>query len=315
MIGSPVERLLPQDVITSIQRAAGRQNAVENRNWDFGSVANIFKLSLENRAGKRLIVNLSLIPLQNAIADKSGSLIVIDDMTEKIFLEDQLLQAEKLSSIGLLAAGIAHEVNTPIAGISSYTQMLLKETPENDRRKQILEKIEKQTFRAAEIVNGLLNFSRLSGSEFKDLDVNRLIEDSLALLGHQLQSNHIKVESQLDLSLPPIHGNMGKLQQVFINLFLNARDAMPSGGELAVQTGMNESMVVVDISDTGVGIPEDNVRRIFDPFFTTKSIGKGTGLGLAVTYGILQEHGGGIFVDSTMGQGTHFRVKLPIRLH
>ena len=117
----------------------------------------------------------------------SGSLIVMDDITEKVQLEDQLLQAEKLSSIGLLAAGIAHEVNTPIAGISSYTQMLLKETPETDRRKQILQKIEKQTFRAAEIVNGLLNFSRLNSSEFKDLDINQLIEDSLALLNHQLR--------------------------------------------------------------------------------------------------------------------------------
>ena len=116
-------------------------------------------------------------------------------------------------------------------------------------------------------------------------------------------------------SLPPVYGNMGKLQQVFINLFLNARDAMPSGGELAVQTGMNESMVVVDISDTGTGIPEENIKRIFDPFFTTKSIGKGTGLGLAVTYGIIQEHGGGIFVDSNSGKGTHFRLKLPTRLH
>ncbi len=135
--------------------------------WDLTSPANIFKLNLENRLGKRLIVNLSLIPMQDPLSAHSGSLIVMDDITEKVQLEDQLLQAEKLSSIGLLAAGIAHEVNTPIAGISSYTQMLLKDTPETDRRKQILEKIEKQTFRAAEIVNGLLNFSRLNSSEFK----------------------------------------------------------------------------------------------------------------------------------------------------
>jgi len=245
----------------------------------------------------------------------SGSLIVMDDITGKVQLEDQLLQAEKLSSIGLLAAGIAHEVNTPIAGISSYTQMLLKDTPETDRRKQILQKIEKQTFRAAEIVSGLLNFSRLNSSEFKDVDINQLIEDSLALLNHQFQLNNIKVESCYDPTLPPVFGNTGKLQQVFVNLFLNARDAMPSGGEIAVQTGMNESMIVVDISDTGAGITEENIRRIFDPFFTTKSIGKGTGLGLAVTYGIIQEHGGGIFVDSSSEKGTHFRVKLPTRLH
>jgi PAS domain S-box-containing protein len=307
--GSPVESLLQPDVIESIQKAGGM------RGWQPSAPVSIYKMSMENRLGTRLIVNLSLIPMQDPIVGNSGSLLVIDDISEKVHLEDQLLQVEKLSSIGLLAAGIAHEVNTPIAGISSYTQMLLKETPETDRRKKILEKIEKQTFRAAEIVSGLLNFSRLSNSEFRDLDVNQLIEDSLALLSHQLESNNIRIDSQFDLSLPPVYGNTGKLQQVFVNLFLNARDAMPAGGELAIHTGMYESMAVIDISDTGIGISEDNIRRIFDPFFTTKSIGKGTGLGLAVSYGIVQEHGGGIFVDSSSGKGTHFRVKLPVRLH
>jgi len=308
--GLPVERLLPADVIASIQKASGMQD------WEsVSSPVNIFKLSLENRLGNRLIVNLSLIPMRAPSKGDCGALLVMDNITEKVHLEDQLLQAEKLSSIGLLAAGIAHEVNTPIAGISSYTQMLLKETPETDRRKPILHKIEKQTFRAAEIVSGLLNFSRLNSSEFKDLDINQLIEESLALLNHQLELNNISVESRYDPALPPVYGKTGKLQQVFVNLFLNARDAMPSGGEIAVQTGMIESMVTVDISDTGMGISEENIRRIFDPFFTTKSIGKGTGLGLAVTYGIIQEHGGGIFVDSSSGKGTRFRVKLPTRLH
>lgn len=307
--GSLVENLFPQDVIRSIQRAAGTAN------WKMESQANIYKLFLENRLQEKLIVNLSVIPLNNSAAAAAGSLLVLEDITEKVQLEGQLMQAEKLSSIGLLAAGIAHEVNTPIAGISSYTQMLLKETPESDKRKPILEKIEKQTFRAAEIVNGLLNFSRLNGSEFKHLDINRLIDDSLALLNHQLLSARIRVDSRYDETLPPVYGNAGKLQQVFINLFLNARDAMPSGGDLSVQTKMNDSMVIVDITDTGVGISEENIKRIFDPFFTTKDIGKGTGLGLAVTYGIIQEHGGRIFVDSDGGRGTHFRVKLPTRLN
>jgi two-component system NtrC family sensor kinase len=307
--GSLIENLFPSDVIASIRRVTGKAD------WNLSSPANIFKMFVEDRLGKRLIVNLSLIPLQNSISMNSGSLIVMEDITEKIELEGQLMQAEKLSSIGLLAAGIAHEVNTPIAGISSYTQMLLKETPETDRRKHILEKIEKQTFRAAEIVNGLLNFSRLNGSEYKELDINQLIDDSLALLNHQMQSSHIHVEQHYDRSLPPVHGNAGKLQQVFINLFLNARDAMPSGGALAVETAMTDSMVIVDISDTGTGISEQDIKRIFDPFFTTKDVGKGTGLGLAVTYGIIQEHGGRIFVDSDSGKGTHFRVKLPTRVN
>jgi two-component system, NtrC family, sensor kinase len=307
--GSLIETVFPPDVISSIQRIRGA------RSWELRAPGSIYKLYVENKRGQRLIVNLSLIPILNTLSLSSGSLIVLDDITEKVQLEDQLLQAEKLSSIGLLAAGIAHEVNTPIAGISSYTQMLLKDTPESDKHKPILEKIEKQTFRAAEIVNGLLSFSRLSGSEFKEVDINRILEESLNLLGHQLELNHIKVDSRYDTALPAVYGNIGKLQQVFINLFLNARDAMPAGGELSIQTGMSESMVVVDIFDTGGGISEDNIKRIFDPFFTTKPIGKGTGLGLAVSYGIVQEHGGRIFVDSNPGNGTHFRVKLPTRLN
>jgi PAS domain S-box-containing protein len=310
IIGSTIDDLFSPDTVQSVRSAAGTPG------WDLEAPASIFKMYVENRLGKRLIVNLSLIPLQpGSVAMGSGCLLVMDDITEKIQLEDQLMQAEKLSSIGLLAAGIAHEVNTPIAGISSYTQMLLKETPESDRRKLILEKIEKQTFRAAEIVNGLLNFSRMNGGEFKDLDINQLIDDSLTLLNHQLQSSHIRVDSRYAPSLPPVHGNAGKLQQVFVNLFLNARDAMPSGGDLTIRTAMNETMVIVDISDTGAGIPENNIKKIFDPFFTTKEIGKGTGLGLAVTYGIIQEHGGRIFVDSSSGKGTHFRVKLPTRIN
>jgi two-component system NtrC family sensor kinase len=306
---SLIDDLFPADVITSIQRATG------TKSWNLETPANIFKMFIEDRLGKRLIVNLSLIPLQGSPSMESGSLIVMEDITEKTQLEGQLMQAEKLSSIGLLAAGIAHEVNTPIAGISSYTQMLLKETPETDRRKHILEKIEKQTFRAAEIVNSLLNFSRLNGGEFGELDINHLIDESLALLNHQMRANHIYVESQYDRSLPPVYGNSGKLQQVFINLFLNARDAMPAGGKIEVQTAMTDSMVIVDVSDTGTGISEKDIKRIFDPFFTTKEIGKGTGLGLAVSYGIIQEHGGRIFVDSHCGKGTHFRVKLPTRLN
>ncbi len=305
--GCQVDSLLPADVLESIRKASGIQG------WDLKSVANLFKLYLETRDGEKLIVNLSVIPLTNAMDFNSGCLIVMDDVTEKVRLEDQLLQAEKLSSIGLLAAGIAHEVNTPITGISSYTQLLLKETPETDQRKPILEKIEKQTFRAAEIVNGLLNFARMNGGEFKDLDVNQLIQDSLALLDHQMRCSNIRLDAVLDRSLPSIYGNAGKLQQVFINLFLNARDAMPTGGELRVQTSMNDTMVVVDIRDTGVGISSENIKRIYDPFFTTKDTGKGTGLGLAVSYGIIQEHGGRIFVDSSLGKGTHFRLKLPTR--
>jgi PAS domain S-box-containing protein len=305
--GSAVETLLPENVMLSIQNVMG------SAGWEMKAPGSIFKLHLQNRQGKNLIVNLSIIPLMDPTDLNSGCLIVMDDITDKSNMEEQLLQVEKLSSLGLLAAGIAHEVNTPITGISSFTQMLLKETPESDHRNTMLKKIETQTFRAAEIVNGLLNFSRMNGSEFKHLDVNQLLQESLALLEHQLTRSHIRIQSSLDGSVPLVYGNAGKLQQVFVNLLLNAKDAMPSGGELEVKTVKNDTMVIVDINDTGVGISEENIRRIYDPFFTTKRSEKGTGLGLAVTYGIIQEHGGGIFVDSEPTKGTHFRLKLPTR--
>ena len=152
----------------------------------------------------------------------------------------------------------------------------------------------------------------MNGSEFSDLDVNQLIRESLALLEHQLMKSNIHVESNLGRSLSYVHGNRGKLQQVFVNLLLNARDAMPGGGRLTIDTSMNDSIVLVDIRDTGVGITQENIKRIYDPFFTTKNTGKGTGLGLAVTYGIIQDHGGRIFVESTPGKGSKFTLSLPL---
>jgi len=305
--GTAIEALFDPDVIESIHKATGL------RRWELKSTSNIFKLYPPNRRGDGLIVNLGIIPLLDSSDVNSGCLIVMDDISAKVRLEDQLLQVEKLSSLGLLAAGVAHEVNTPITGISSYTQMLLKEIPESDQRRKVLEKIEAQTFRAAEIVNGLLNFARMNGSEFSDLDVNQLLQESLSLLDHQMKQSRIRVVTSFDHSLPPVYGNGGKLQQVFVNLFLNARDAMSSGGELDIRTSMNDTMVVVDIVDSGAGISEENIKCIYDPFFTTKSSTRGTGLGLAVTYGIIQDHGGRILVESAPGKGTHFTLKLPTR--
>ncbi len=158
-----------------------------------------------------------------------GRLIIVDDITERIELESQLSQAEKLSSVGLLAAGVAHEVNTPLAVISSYAQMLAKQVHGDEKQSALLEKITRQTFRASEIVNSLLNFSRTSSAEFTNVDLNRVIQDTLTLLDHQFKTARIAVQQELQAELPPIYGNTGKLQQVFLNLFLNAKDAMPAG--------------------------------------------------------------------------------------
>ena len=246
-----------------------------------------------------------------------GRLVIMDDITERVELEAQLSQADKLSSIGLLAAGVAHEVNTPLAVISSYTQMLAKQLQSDPQKSGLLEKITRQTFRASEIVNNLLNFSRTSGSEFTQVDVNKVITDTLALLEHQFKTAKIEVQRDLTPDITPVQGNPGRLQQVFLNLFLNAKDAMPEGGKLSIITS-NGDYVSVRVSDTGTGIAPEHLPRIYDPFFTTKTTAtngqsRGTGLGLSVTYGIIQEHGGKIRVESNVGSGTTFALDFPCK--
>jgi PAS domain S-box-containing protein len=258
------------------------------------------------------IVNFSATSLVDKTGATHGALIIIDNITDRVRLEDQLVQNEKLTSIGLLAAGVAHEVNTPLAVISSYSQMLRKEISPEDSRFKLLEKITKQTFRASEIVNNLLSFSRTNPTEFNEVDVHQIITETLSLLDHQFKSARVRVERDLRADYPAIFGNAGKLQQVFLNLFLNARDAMTDGGELRVRTDTVDSKIEIFVQDTGTGISRENVKKIYDPFFTTKAVGKGTGLGLSVSYGIVQEHGGNITVDSKPGEGTSFKLELPL---
>ena len=200
--------------------------------------------------------------------------------------------------------------------ISSYAQMLAKQMHADPQKADLLEKITRQTFRASEIVNNLLNFSRTSGTEFAAVDVNKVITDTLALLEHQFRTARVRVEDDLTPNLPSIQGNTGRLQQVFLNLFLNAKDAMPGGGTLRVLTS-NGSGVRVTVSDSGAGIAPEHIHRIYDPFFTTKTSPhngqkRGTGLGLSVTYGIIQEHAGQIRVESRPGEGTTFYLDFPL---
>jgi len=278
-------------------------------------IHNLYKYRLNTPAGETRMTNIAIAPLVTKKFNVIGRLIIVDDITERIDLESQLSQAEKMSSIGLLAAGVAHEVNTPLAVISSYAQMLSKQLQGDEKRSGLLEKITKQTFRASEIVNNLLNFSRTSGTEFGDVDLNKVIRETLTLLEHQFKTARVKVQEDMCGGLPLIQGNAGKLQQVFLNLFLNAKDAMPEGGTLQVRTA-NGNGVSVTVSDTGSGIAQEHIDRIYDPFFTTKNTprdGKrGTGLGLSVTYGIIQEHAGKIRVESRMGRGTTFYLEFPL---
>jgi two-component system, NtrC family, sensor kinase len=280
-------------------------------------IHNLYKFRLSTPAGESRTVNVAIAPLVTKKFNVIGRLIIMDDITERVELEAQLSQSDKLSSIGLLAAGVAHEVNTPLAVISSYAQMLSKQLQGDPQKSGLMEKITRQTFRASEIVNNLLNFSRTSGTEFAEVDVNRIILDTMALLEHQFKTAKIRVQDELGGHVPPISGNAGRLQQAFLNLFLNARDAMPEGGTLRVASSNGDGVSVV-VSDTGTGIAQEHIRRIYDPFFTTKASpqhaqqSRGTGLGLSVTYGIIQEHAGKIRVESHPGEGTTFYLDFPL---
>ena len=262
------------------------------------------------------VINLAVAPLVAKGFEPVGRLLIVDDVTERMELEEAVLQADRLSSVGLLAAGVAHEVNTPLAVISTYSQMLADRFGTGSEEAKLLGKMTEQTFRASEIVNSLLDFSRTSGAEMTRCDLNRAISDTLELISPQLRKARVQLELRLDASAI-IRANRGKLQQVLLNLFLNARDAMPDGGTLRVTTrttsdATSEARAQVLVSDTGTGIEPELQRRIFDPFFTTKDSRRGTGLGLAVSYGIVQEHSGTISVQSAPGAGTTFTLEFPL---
>jgi hypothetical protein len=269
-------------------------------------------LSTRHEPARRLLVNVATTPLRDSDGAIAGTIVIIEDISARVQLEEQLQLSEKMASIGLLAAGVAHEVNTPLTGISSFTQMLLQNAEPDDPRTKVLEKIERQTFRAAKIVNGLLNLARPAQVERGPVDVHAVINDVLSLLEHQFRTARIQVRKELAAAPPIVQGIEYKLQQVLLNLFLNARDAMPKGGWLTIGTRSDRDRAAIEIGDTGAGIPADQLSRIYDPFFSTKEIGKGTGLGLSITYGIVQEHDGTISCDSAVGQGTRFTLTLPL---
>lgn len=305
-IGKRVEDLFSEDFADTLHQVLGKDG------WRLREIRNIYKLHTATLANRSLVLNIALAPLQDG-QGQTGALVVLEDVTTRISLEEQLQQREKLSSIGLLAAGVAHEVNTPLTGVSSYTQMLLGMLNENDPKHALLQKVRTQAERATNIVNNLLNFSRTgSATEFAEIDIARVLDDTLQLLEPQLRRNQISIVRSYDEDAPTAYANAGKLQQVFTNLILNARDASPDGGRVTIATSTaDDGSLLVEISDTGIGIAPENVAKIYDPFYTTKGVGQGTGLGLAVSYGIVQEHAGHITVDSIPGRGTTFRITLP----
>jgi two-component system NtrC family sensor kinase len=265
---------------------------------------------------------VSKVPMRIDGDEVSHVITVGEDITARVLASRAVARSEKLAAVGRLAAGVVHEINNPLATISACAEALesrVKEgaygsSPEVEDLREYLQLIRSEAFRCKQITNGLLDFSRARAVEHAPVNLSEVVESAARLLLHQKRGVSIRIEIELGESLPLISGDMGQLQQAVIILAENAIDAMPEGGTLTLRTRRDEKDVeaaCIEVRDTGQGIPPEISERIFDPFFTTKEIGRGTGLGLAVCYGIVTEHGGRITVDSTVGRGSTFNITLP----
>ena len=230
--------------------------------------------------------------------------------------QDGLIQAEKMTSLGQLAASVAHEINNPLSGVLIYTQLLSKKLKDRNYSTEValdyLSKMETEINRSTKLVRSLLDFSRQSVPEFWEVDVNEIVDRSYDLGIHSAEMQNVEVLKELSPDLPKIVADFGQIQQVCTNLIMNAIQAMPGGGVLTIRTLPLDEQVLIEVSDTGVGISQENMKKMFTPFFTTKKEQKGVGLGLAISYGIVQRHHGRIDIHTKEGEGTTFKVYLPV---
>jgi len=285
---------------------------------DSGEVYGIVLVARDLRPTKRLIAEAAMAEAERRKREELQQ--AYDELKQ---LQEQLIQSEKMASLGQIAAGVAHEINNPISGIMVYLHTLATDL-ENDRfdRKQALTFLtdsKHELTRCSKIIKSLLDFSRQSHPMLAPVDLSSILDETFSILGHKAKLQDIEVIRHIDPGLPRVQADMDQLMQVFLNLVLNAIQAMPKGGRLIIHAaqvddkeGVTESpeSVQVDIKDTGCGIAQENVSRLFTPFFTTKEKGEGVGLGLAVAYGIIKRHGGDIRVMSSKEKGTTFSVFL-----
>jgi PAS domain S-box-containing protein len=289
----------------------------------YGGVGKLtpIQLTVLNKAKEKIPIQLSASLIYDREGGEIASVGIFTDLRPRVFMEKkleethlQLVSSEKMASLGKLAAGIAHEINNPLGGILIYASLMMEDLPEVDPKRQDLSRIVQETSRCKDIVKSLLEFARQTEPKLEPTDINRAITDGLFFLENQALFHNIRIVKQLDSSLPFAQGNAGQLKQVFMNIIVNAAEAMHSSGTLTITTSVtpDRKTVSVEFTDTGEGIAEENLTRIFDPFFTTKDVGKGTGLGLATSYGIIESHGGKISVKSKVDQGTTFTIRLPV---
>lgn len=274
----------------------------------------IHELSLRTRQGKLIPVAWACSPMWDEQGRVVALVAVGRDLTERRLLEAQLFQSAKMASLGIMAGGIAHQLRNPLGVSSAAAQLLLREPHNRELDRECAQKIYEGIKRASAIIESLLRFARPDGGAFNAIQVNDVIGDTVAMLNHQASLNQVQVELELGAGLPIISANPSALQQAFTNLFLNACQAMPTGGRLTIRSRHAEpaGCVAVDFADTGCGIPQENLSQVFDPFFTTRPVGKGVGLGLTIAYSILQQHGGSIQLHSSVGKGSTFTVLVPL---
>ncbi|MBW1980667.1 MAG: PAS domain S-box protein [Deltaproteobacteria bacterium] len=284
----------------------------------------IYKVRHRTRSGGQLVVNISFSNLSHMGQD--AIIVTTSDVTERVRSEEQLVQAGKMATLGEMSAGVAHELNQPLSVIKTSSSFLLKKIARGEQMdaeilQTLAEEMDSQVDRASQIINHLRQFGRKTEIRKVNVQLNECIEGSFTVLGRQLEVHGIRVELDLDGNLPPIKGDRNRLEQVFLNLIMNARDAMDEKEALSrdekvdkvltIASYQEHGEVVVEIADTGVGMSEAVREKIFEPFFTTKPVGKGTGLGLSISFGIVRDYDGRIEVESVEGQGTLFRLRFP----
>lgn len=285
------------------------------RSDDFGGAGVLQKreVTLLDKEGNEIPVYISAALLYED-GKEAGSMGIFTDLREKQRLERQLLRTEKLSSLGKLSAGIAHEINQPLTGVLTFAHLLLKKFKNDEKTRKDLEIIVRETTRIRGIVQGILDFARETPMQKKPRRIEEVLDQTLEIIVHQQRFFGIDLIKEYDHQVPDVVIDANLMEQVFMNIILNSLDAMGSSGVLTVRTRSSDGWIEVDFSDTGKGMPADILDKIFDPFFTTKDSteGMGMGLGLAVSYGIVKNHNGDIQVTSRRGKGTTFTIRLPL---
>jgi len=274
-----------------------------------------YECDLVKADGSKVSISWGFGGIRNDKRKVIGLMGVGRDLTERREMELKLLQTERLASLGQLSAGVAHEINNPLGVIATSVDTLLGRERKDQFKIKNLKRIKAQVERSARIVDNLLNFSRPKKPDIQPLKINEVLEESLSLIEHQLQLDNVEVVREFNADLPKIKGDRNQLQQVFMNMIQNAHKAMPDGGKLYIVTKPDdgsESFIQIIFSDLGVGIAQRDIPHIFDPFYTTREIGEGTGLGLSVSYSIIERHNGSIRVESTPGKKTAFFIRLPV---